>query len=504
MAEKKQLSEKVTHYLISLLERTDISVLPSVRDIAGNCGVSPSTVWKVLTKFQNEKLLVTRWGHEVAIRRKGDHIPHHNVKKTSKVKWERIRDLIKKEFLSDRATVNSHLPSLKELQKKYNVSYITIKKAIDTLATSGKILPDGAGYRICGTSLNRRWKPVVVIICAGNQPGIPKITTEREREFYQSLTIETNQAQLDLRYVIFNDWEKDPVFYLADNTSCIAPSDDNSVLGYIVSSWHMKDIHSCLSKLSGIYKPVSVWIESSFTPDLLATGKNRVFFNIGYSNRAGVDMAEHFLRLGHREIAYLSPFHRSSWSRERLKGLIETFAKQGPGYKVHPFTISKALNEWDYSDIVMKRGDLDRLFNLKAITEETENGLSRQLGIFKTEGIKLLRDTLILKSIKQPIESIVENQSITALVGANDLISLLSFDYLKYRGIKIPGRISLAGFDNSFEALVNGLTSYSFDTHSMVRSMVEHITGLTDPVKASELRYFNGTIIERATTSTNT
>lgn len=496
----KPATQKATEYIESLLNRSDISVLPSIREMAGICGVSAATVWKIVSRLQKENRLVTHWGNEIRVGGKPalDDKYHEKLKVD---KWEQVRELCRKEFLSGNIRGGTLLPSIKELQQKYQTSYFTIKKVLETFVASGKIEVVGGRYRVTGVRLSKRWRPVIIIICAGDQPGIPKINTEREREFYQHLTIEIGQSQLELRYMIYKDWEGEPVFYSTDQKSFARPPEDDSVLGYIVSSWHIKDLQECLFKLHHLNKPVAIWLESEYRKMAEFTGNFQRFFNIGYTSNAGKDMAEHLLRLGHREIAFVSPYHKSKWSRERLSGIIDTFSKQGPDFKVHQFTLINSENEWDFTNLVMQRDDLDELFNVKGIMAETDIHLSKRIEYVRYEGIKLLRDSLILKELKIFLDYIYDNPSITALVGANDHCALLSLYYLKGCGVNVPSRLSLAGFDNSFEALINGLTSYSFNTHSMVRSMIDYITDWSGWEKSAKVIFFDGTIIERTTTA---
>lgn len=500
MGSSKPATSKATEYIESLLNRTDISVLPSIREMAGVCGVSAATVWKIIARLQQENRLVSHWGNEIRVGGKTVN-DKKNPKKLIVDKWEEVRDQCKKEFLSGNIRAGTSLPSIKELGKRYQTSYFTIKKVLDTFVSSGKIEAYGRKFRIAGSRLSRQWRPVIVVICAGNHPGIPKIVTEREREFYQSLTIEISQSQLELCYMIYQDWEGEPTFYSTDKKLHSRPPEDDSVFGYIVSSWHMKNLQECLFKLNYLNKPVAVWLESDYQNAVDNAGKNQRFFNVGFTANAGKDMAEHLLRLGHREIAFISPFHKSKWSKVRLSGIVDTYSRQGPGYKVHQFTLPDSENEWDFTNHIMLRKDLDQLFNVEGIIAETDAHLNKRIENIRNEGIKLLRDSLILKEISKFLDHIYNTPSITALVGANDHCALLSLDYLRSRGVSVPSRLSLAGFDNSFEALINGLTSYSFNTHSMVCSMIEFITGSPDGEKSASVIFFDGSIIERTTTA---
>jgi hypothetical protein len=354
--------------------------------------------------------------------------------------------------------------------------------------------------RVCIPKKKKRWKPKVVVICAGVEPGLPKVESEREREFFQYLTIEASQKYIELEFVTYEDWIAEPVFLPLNCRACSNLQENDDTLGYIVSSWHMKNFADCVHRLFPSGKPVAVWIEHPTDIQTLTTRKQLGYFNIGYSKNAGRDIAEHFLKLGHREIAFLSPFHDSLWSRARLSGIIEAFQKQDSSCKVHPLVTTSAKSEWDYSENIIKMPGFINHRELTGMTEKLPVFFEKRITHFYDEYFRLYRDSLIIETIKSHLDYIIMNRSITALITANDHSALLALDYFKNRDIPVPSRISLAGFDNSFNALVNGLTSYSFDTYSMVREMLSHITNTPNRKNQSNMYLFDGTVIERATT----
>jgi DNA-binding LacI/PurR family transcriptional regulator len=56
----------------------------------------------------------------------------------------------------------------------------------------------------------------------------------------------------------------------------------------------------------------------------------------------------------------------------------------------------------------------------------------------------------------------LEDKNITAWVGANDATALAAARFLGRQGYRVPGDISLAGFDNTHASFEQGLTSYHF------------------------------------------
>ena len=490
--------DKAAALIQKMLQAGNIDTLPSVRELSRLSGTSPATVWKEIAFLQKNKLLVTRWGHEVKVLKKGAYSCIDDENEGKLRKWQSIRDKFSNDFLNGHYRPGTVLPGIKELQRRYSVSYPTIIKVLSSLQGAGSIERSGSTLQIARPRKNRRWRPKIILISAGSPSGKPKIDTEREREFYHFLSMEATQAQVDLEHVIYEDWGKEPFFYTPRRRSCLA--DSNSVLGYILSSWHIRDYTRCLRLLSAFRKPVAVWVENTISQVNIGQSQ-RAFFNIGYSTIPGKRMGEHFLKLGHHELAYVSPFHRSKWSQERCAGLFSIYEETGLPYKIHPFTNNQAASEWDYLKLAEEKSvDGKQEMFLKMIAKSMHPCLWHRMDQFRYECVKLLRDSLIVQNMEEHLVQILDNKAITAIVAANDLCALLVLDFFKNRRIDIPQRISLAGFDNTFDSLTNRLTSYSFNTHSLVRAMIRYITGDSFASTTKKMQFFEGEVIGRATT----
>jgi DNA-binding LacI/PurR family transcriptional regulator len=66
----------------------------------------------------------------------------------------------------------------------------------------------------------------------------------------------------------------------------------------------------------------------------------------------------------------------------------------------------------------------------------------------------------------------------TALVCATDIEGLVCLDYLENRGLRVPRDVAVVGFDDSIEASMWRLTSYSFGEPALVRAMMMHLLGM--------------------------
>ncbi len=486
-----QLQKRVIDYISKLLERSDSVALPPVRCIAAHCAVSAGTVCKVIKELKEQKRLFTKWGSQLRVKPPVT----STMLKDQALRWESARDSLKEDIRSGVYAHGVLLPSKKQLCSRMQVSYQTLNKALVSLSNTGTISREGSRYRVSTVSKNPRWRPKVVVICSGHRAGVPKIESERERDFYHFLLIEAEAKGLELEYVVYDDW-KERASFLSDKGETGILSKDDDVLGYIVSSWHVRDLQNCLHTLSILKKRICIWVENPGDVSHIK-GDNLTFFNIGYSPLPGFQMGNYLLSLGHRDIAYLSPFHGSRWSQERLYGLIDSIKSAGPEYHVHPFTDSQAESEWTFTDL--KKDAILGVVDTTSLYKQLPGEMKRRIERFKTEGINLFRDACILDRIRNSLDYIISRGDITAIVAANDLTALLVLEYLRQRELKIPENISVASFDNTFEGLIQGLTSFNFNTRAMVEAMLSIATG-SDSDENREVRYFGGTVMERAST----
>jgi LacI family transcriptional regulator len=86
----------------------------------------------------------------------------------------------------------------------------------------------------------------------------------------------------------------------------------------------------------------------------------------------------------------------------------------------------------------------------------------------------------------------------TAWIAANDVCALHALAWLQEKGVKLPGDVSLAGFDDTAEALRADLTSYRFASDSMARAMIRHILS---PSTGPRVMRHEGVVVSRGSTA---
>lgn len=492
--------QKVIHYLKTELSKKNCEKLPSVRDLSLLCGVSLKTAHKAVKRLSQDGVIDCRWGSGIfpLKDRRVEPTPYKNSSALNKS--DSILEQIEKDLLNNIYRRGEKLPSIKTLVSRFNTSYPTIKKVFQKLIS--KDLIQSRGYTYYFTESFFHWKVKIGVISAVDTDGKLIIEKERERNFFRQLSIEADRRNIQLEYIGFSDWNVPSSFRLNRRRAAVQLTEDPDMLGYILVSWHMRDYKECLNRLVSLKKPISVWLENSIglPQDNDSTLMRPIsFFDLSYSLQPGLDMGRFLLRSGHRKIAFISPFHGSTWSQQRLTGLKEAFVSAGIRDGVKEYTNSDFTDDWSFMNQVLERNDLEMIINTKLLQDKFSQSLnSERLNEVIFEINSLFRDHRIFQVSESLMNAAINDRTITAWVAANDLCAIQCLNYLN-RSVSVPDKISLVGFDNSFQSLKLGLTSYDFNTSGLAQSMIDYILNPTSSLydKHSRVINLNGKVVVR-------
>jgi DNA-binding LacI/PurR family transcriptional regulator len=192
---------------------------------------------------------------------------------------------------------------------------------------------------------------------------------------------------------------------------------------------------------------------------------------------AGKEMGRHLLRQGHRNIAYVSPFHGRQWSLDRLAGLEDAARKSGRSGEIRRFV------SVDYADAHQDLGSQIFFPTSMKGTKEAEKKLSANGGSSMLKRLFELDHTSSgftflsgLSTLLRPaLVDICNNREITAVVAANDTVALVIEDFILQEHLSIPGRFALAGFDDTSIAFEYDITSYNFDFTSLAHRALSYV-----------------------------
>jgi DNA-binding transcriptional regulator YhcF (GntR family) len=495
-------TQKVILYLRSILDNKEQAQLPPVRKLAQLCGVSLVTANKAIAQLRNEGAIISRWGH-------GNFTPSHAPLATDKARqddeWHEskftvIVNSIKKDLSSGLYPLNEPMPQIKHLVNIYGVSYPTIRNVLNQLIKENILVRNGNKFFF--KTMRSRLRLKIAIIAFGIDYNAVKIATERERNFYRQLSIAAAGHDVDLEIICYNDYLDTPMFFVPENQNLKTYLQKDIFCGIILSSYHMKNSADCLRHLTLVKKPVSVWIEDHTVLALVSKYSNKdniTFFDASYSTQPGYDTAKFLYDKGHRSLAFISPFHASSWSQNRLQGIKNFFKTTNEPYTIHEFVQDEFISDYSFMESIMESGLISQFLLTSELYKTLNNALHHRIAALKLDVNTLLRDNLIYNYSNSLFEMALNQEGISAWVAVNDLTACMIHDFWDFKKIPQKKRPALISFDNTFESLEKGISSYDFNTSGDVNNMILHLLYPNSALFASKKRVIRikGTVVQR-------
>lgn len=371
---------------------------------------------------------------------------------------------------------NTPLPTAKEFAARWRCHPQTASKVLRSIEAAGAIRRLGRRWLPVRPSRKRRSSVPDLILCLGAPDGSGgvRMDSDRELEFWRELGTAAAQAGIGLTR---QPWTGDPI-RLSEET-----------IGVVASTWHIPDPSTLYRRLVRIGLPACVWVEDPTYRNQLNRVHSRIgFHDQGYGENAGALVADHLIALGHRHIAWLSPWQASGWSRNRLDGIAR--AAREAGAKLDTFCL-EGISEWDRLGPAWSDERFSKIF--------PGSELERAIG-GSAEGLR--RSAILelgwnrIRSDFSPLAEAALRSGATAWIGSNDSVALMSRTWLVRQGLRVPGDISLCGFDDTSEALRANLTSFRFATPPMVRAMLQQILSET----AQGISRHEGLVVSRDST----
>lgn len=449
------LAERILRGLEAGRPRKPHARLPSIRALARHFGVSVNTVQRALRTLSARGEAYGQpgkgyfWGNGPA--------PVPVPPEPKAAGPERIAGVLKGELRSGALDPFSPLPARKALADRYRVSTRTLRKALMALEADRVLERHGRTYRF-RPGLPAGRGSVVVAVTRCDASGRLLLESERELDFLKAAYREARALGLDLKVIGFG-----PGGRLLDRQGKPAPAvpRGRASLGFLVSTWLVPDVRGILALLGPSRLPISIWWEHS--RELLAKTRiprNAVFFNLSFGERPGALVAETLLALGHTQVLFLSPFHASAWSRQRLEGLRNRIHK-APGGRVVAVTDETHASPWSFQEEAWK---------------ELRAG---QAGLAADDPKVMRRKTRNLSRRVEGMLAAAAPRGVTAWVCVNDEVAEIASARLRARSDAARDRGPepyLISFDNSAASYRLGIDSFAFDAGAMVREMLFHLT----------------------------
>jgi DNA-binding transcriptional regulator YhcF (GntR family) len=469
--------------LVSGAARSGQGRLPPLRAIAAAAGVSYVTASRALAYLTREGVLSARPGQGIAVPAARPALGAQSAATPSRasapqgrpvrraLRWNSLADRLEQEILQGRHDNAASLPSLKELAAAHAANYRTVRKALDRLAERRIVEPYHRTCRVCRHPA-RRGRGTVVLVARANTGGRQQVFDARTANQLRVLEGQCAQVGVDLQTA--------PVVYRGEQLAAAdgAPGfgdivRERTVLGFV--AWTMgMSLPAALDlerRLSEHGKPVAMLDEDDTLHGVrLAGARARLFVSAGTAT-CGMHVGQYLRRLGHHNVAYVTVFAQDRWSRNRLAGLREAYGNDSAA--VQEFTAPSVDAALADSDEVSRLLVALRRSGAAPVAAQPARSMSAALA--EEQVTAMVRRRMLHEHLWPALKAASREAALTAWVGANDDVALQCLEFLRSRSVDVPGRMSVVGFDDTFDATYWQMTSYSFDTSAVVHSMLAHV-----------------------------
>jgi DNA-binding LacI/PurR family transcriptional regulator len=371
--------------------------------------------------------------------------------------------------------------------------------------TSGP--PAQAGMRMSSENVRQ----TILIISGPNSMG-SFFFASRQEPLIRCMERECHVRNISIRLCIQQGTGDIPLLIDNKTKTPIDFAQERGIIGIIILADVLGDCTALIELASTRNCPIAV-VDERGQVEIPGGISNRVVrFILGFSPLCAQLVANYLLGLGHTRIAYLSHVHYPPWSKARLQGLIDICKERGLPDAVAAYTMEDEIDYYEFinvtknekcpvpSQIAAIKGLLDYLLAAKDEFGSRNERLVEK--IFDTLGQICYQEFLGI--VMQPLfAQALRDESITAWVCGNDNLATRATIFLRERGIAVPGRISVIGFDDLPDSFRYSLTSFNFN---MVALGYKILSFLLDPGSFSTSHEaipeieVDGVIIERGTT----
>ena len=390
----------------------------------------------------------------------------------SQPRWAELRDRIAGDLLALRFPGPEPLPSLKELCAHYDAGRLTVGRALRALAADGWLARSGRRFSPVHARARRVQASIVFL---AEQPGGDVLTDLTPRALELWRVLEGRCHGRNVRFLVRS---------VDDYLGGQKRREEPGIIGYIVRNLDIDPVlaQRLLGRLAESGLPVGLVDEVGQTSQLEWPRRSSRFrtFAIAHSDGAGRQIGQRLLQLGHRRVALFSPFEQRDWSRNRLSGIAGTFARLGAGAIVSYVVPAFPDHDSVRAAVTSTPGYAELARRIEAFGGRLDpSHLSADPG-------PLIRDPLFRSFTSEVVagrlrplfeRALAAQPAATAWVGANDTVALAAARFLRQAGRRVPGDVTVVGFDNTLEALREGLASYDFNLPALASALLDHVLG---------------------------
>ena len=380
---------------------------------------------------------------------------------------ETIPEKLERQFNEDWARgelrADTPLPLMKELALRYDVSQSILRNFLMDKVDRGILTRTGRKFFFVNkrSSQSQDSLSELIFVTRCNSWGGFTAESEREMDFLRMVYKKAGADNYKLILLGINETNGQ----LIDRSGKPRKlSDFQNAVGAILSTLLVMHPQKLLHLFAGVKFPVSVWWEHPIEslPPRFINKTNWTFFNSTFGRLPGIEMGKFLQSKGFGQVVYISPYHDSSWSVDRLEGLRES------GISVTALTDEEFASPWDYKQIA--RGKVAKF------------------------SVELYARELVKRKILSLITRNKDNKQLP-LVCVNDEVASVIIELAEEGKIGLPKQIF--GFDNSAESYLLRLPSYEFNTQALVDHIFYSIENPDAFSNTRKVQQILGSVIEK-------
>jgi len=203
------------------------------------------------------------------------------------------------------------------------------------------------------------------------------------------------------------------------------------------------------------------------------------------------------LAMGHRNVAFFAGNPGTTWSVNRYRGIKKVFESTSAHATVTSYDIPSLANQmklfkWETPEIKRFRQSMEPLAQEMRQFGVLHNLSERQVYQIYEPLFHSIRNARFANQLAQVYENviaeIVDKKEISAIVCDSDRMAAVALKLLKLQRQNVPKDISLIGFDDSYDALVDNISSYNFNNREQISCVLNWLLHPEQPSKATLAR----------------
>lgn len=468
-------------------------------------------MWQAAQEFIERGIVGSRPGYGLYLMKGARLPPAEETKEHAAAQnlpiWLRTKNAIHKDISDGRFRDTDVFPTVKELCRSYNVSYPTIRKALNALTEEKLLQPEGSHLRVAGRRHTDRRQRIAFISRQYAEEAQGRLPHRHLRDLL-IVDAECRRLNLHLSHVRIQVDDRKP-FIASDPDGILTTSTGaQDILGIIIQPMTYEEFFGDVwPKVLRTAKPVAI-LKAHLNELSFLTGRRgpaTAIMETGNNFEAGLAMGRYLVSRGHTQAAYFGYFRDSPWVQSRLEGLRKAFSDAGYPDAVDA-CLSEMRNEEESAGIVQGSPD-ERYYGRILNGHQGAAATGFECTIWR-ELLDHLPGAYDAAFVHQAIEHLctqaLKKRGPTVWVGASDQVALVCMSVLNRNGIT-RRQISVAGFDDTIRALQAGLTTYNFGEDAAIHRAVNYVLhpGAPGRPQASGVETVDGMIVERASVVTH-